>query len=481
MITVALIGFEVLRGLLRLMLLAFCWHLVGGAIAALRGKGRHQPCPPEDELPLVTVQLPMRNEYHVAERIIDHCCAFDYPRDRLEIQVLDDSDDATAGRVADRVAALAAAGHPIELLHRDRPDEYKAGALNAGLARARGELIAIFDADCMPAPDFLRQTVPCFDASEIGFVQVRWEFTNRDASLLSRVQALVLDGLFAVEQHVRAAGGQPVQFNGTNGVWRRRCLEEAGSWSGGSLTEDVDLSFRAYLRGFRAVHRRDYAVPTEIPESMAAFRIQQRRWATGSAQSLRRLAGELWRAPLGPAAKLSMLMHLGRHALYPLIVLTCLMAPLTTLYRMPFLIDYGLIANSALVGAIVVSMTVFYGVGQRALGQPSRRLLWTPFIMLLAIGMSVVYTTAFLRGLVQRGGAFIRTPKQGGREPERSEPHYRSDFDPWLLIEVLLGASQLYFAAQALALGMWAYGAFFAAVGVSFLWVGLGSLRRRAS
>ncbi len=478
MITVALVGFEALRGLLRLMLLAFCWHLVGGAIAARRGKERRWPSPQDDELPLVTVQLPMRNEYHVAERVIDHCCAFDYPRDRLEIQVLDDSDDATASRVADQVAARAAAGHPIALLHRDRPDEYKAGALNAGLAQARGELVAIFDADCMPAPDFLRQTVPCFEASETGFVQVRWEFTNREASLLSRVQALVLDGLFAVEQYVRAADGQPVQFNGTNGVWRRRCLEEAGSWSGGSLTEDVDLSFRAYLRGWRAVHCRDYAVPTEIPESMAVFRMQQRRWATGSAQSLRRLAGELWRAPLGPGVKLSMLMHLCRHAVYPLIVLTCVMAPLTTLYRMPFLVDYGLIANSILVGAILLSMTIFYGVSQRALGRPGRRLVWLPFIVLLAIGMSVVYTSAFLRGLVQRGGAFLRTPKQGNREPEGAEPRYRADFDPSLLVEVVLGGSQLYFAARAMALGMWAYGAFFAAVGVSFLWVGLGSMRR---
>jgi cellulose synthase/poly-beta-1,6-N-acetylglucosamine synthase-like glycosyltransferase len=429
------------------MLLLFCFQLVRLAIAALRRQAE-SPSGNLDPLPRVTVQLPMRDEAHVAERIIELACALDYPRDRLEIQVLDDSAPPTQALVRRRVEQLAAAGHPIQLVTRPEPTGYKAGALNAGLEQARGEFIVLFDADCQPQPDFLRANLPFFADPRVGLVQVRWAFENRSSSLLSRLQALVLDALFAVDQYVRSRQGKPVQFNGSNGIWRRQCLDDVGSWNERVLTEDAEIAFRAYLNGWAVTHRRDYAVPTEVPRSIGVFRVQQRRWARGSAQTLRHLLGRIVQAAVPLPAKLAMLMHLGRHSVYPLVLLTFLSSPLTTLHGMPHLINYGVPANSTLVGLIM--------------------------------GTSLIYTVAFLHGLVTSGGAFVRTPKLGDA-PGSSGPRYRASRDPLVLLEIAFGLAHGYAAYSAFLRGVDAYAAFFCAVALSFLWVGLGSLRVRAS
>jgi cellulose synthase/poly-beta-1,6-N-acetylglucosamine synthase-like glycosyltransferase len=353
---------------------------------------------------------------------------------------------------------------------------YKAGALNHGLGQARGELVAIFDADCAPPADFLRKVVPHFADPKVGCVQVRWSYLNRRHSLLTRVQAIVLDGLFVIDQHARAESRLPLQFNGTNGVWRRSAIEAAGGWNPSILAEDADLSFRAYLHGFRVAHVRDYAVPTEIPEDMAAFRAQQRRWALGSAQMVRALGLRILRARIPVCSKLMMLMHLGRHALDPLVLFACVTSPFTTLYGMPFLIDYGTLLNAGVMGLLLAACLLFYGAALRRVGESAVEIVLVPLVIALAIGLSLVYTAAFLRGLVSRGGKFERTPKAGSVGAVESGPRYRAPRDPLLLFEIGLAVAHAYFAHRALLIGNWPYAAFFGAVAVSFGWVGLGTL-----
>lgn len=475
----ALLLFEGLRLVLRLMLLVLSGHFLRAAWTARRAAASAPPAMP-DPLPSVTVQLPMRNEYYVSERVITAACHLDYPRDKLSVQVLDDSSDATRERVAEVVARLAAQGHRVTLLHRAAPTGYKAGALNAGLEHAEGDIVAMFDADCVPPADFLQRTLPWFSRPEVGCVQARWSFLNRERSVLTRVQAIVLDGLFGVDQPARAASDLPLQFNGTNGLWRRRALEEAGGWDAGNLAEDCDLSFRAQMRGWKVVPLWDYAVPTEIPEDMPAFRAQQRRWALGSAQIVRALGPTILRSDLPARAKLMMFMHLGRHSIDPLILLACVTAPLTNLYGMPFLLDYGPALNTGLVLLAAMSACTFYVVASRKVAAPTVNLIYVPLVVPLAIGLSLLYTVAFAHGLLSVGGRFVRTPKSGGAATP-SGPRYRSPFAALAFVELFIAGAHAYFAYSTLARSDLAYGLFFAVVSLSFGWVSLASLFSRRS
>jgi cellulose synthase/poly-beta-1,6-N-acetylglucosamine synthase-like glycosyltransferase len=478
MIVVALVIFEALRLAFRAMLLVLTFHFVQAAWRASRGSGGDQVQPPES-WPAVTVQLPLRNEYYVAERVIRAAAALDYPPEALEIQVLDDSDDATLDRVRQIVAVLRAEGHRIEHIVRGTPSGFKAGALNHGLLSARGEFLAMFDADCVPPRDFLRRVMPHFADPKVGCVQVRWTFLNRAHSLLTRVQAIVLDGLFYVDQYARASSGLPLQFNGTNGVWRRSAIEAAGGWNAKILAEDADLSFRAFLAGYRVLHVRDFGAPTEIPADMAAFRAQQRRWALGSAQMLRALSIQILRAPIPVQAKLLMFMHLGRHSIDPLILLACLTSPFTTLYDQPFLIDYGVGLNVGLVGVVGLGCVLFYGTAIRKRRARVTEILLVPLVIVLAIGLSLAYSIAFVKGIFRLGGRFERTPKDGGAADGGSGPHYRALRDPLAVLEVLLAGAHAYFCVGALQAGYYAYAGFFAIVALSFGWVGLGTLLSR--
>ena len=472
---VAILAFEALRLLLRIMVVVLVLHFVRGARGALRS-GPGPSLPAHGDWPSVTVQLPMRNEFYVAERLIRAVVAFDYPRDKLSVQVLDDSDDETADIIRGLVATLRGEGHDVEILHRSEPAGYKAGALNAGLRTARGEFVAMFDADCLPASDFLKATIPHFADPTVACVQVRWEFLNRGRSLLTRIQALVLDGLFAVDQHARAASGLPLQFNGTNGVWRRAAIDAVGGWNPGTLAEDADLSFRAYLEGYRVIHLRDYAVPTEIPEDMPAFRAQQRRWALGTAQILRGLGPRIIRAKIPFRSKVLMFMHLGRHSIDPLILVACVTAPLTSFFGMDYLVNYGPEFNLGMVMLLVFACTLFYGVALRRVGRSAKGVVLVPAAIMLAVGLSLVYTAAFVRGLFQHGGAFVRTPKSGTAEREARGPRYRSPIDLLALAEIGIGGAHSLFTYWAISRGDISYGLVFAAAAGSFLWVGLGSL-----
>lgn len=408
---------------------------------------------------MVTVQLPIYNELYVVDRLMQAIAALEYPRDRLEVQVLDDSDDATGGHVADAVARLRRQGLDIVHLHRDERSGYKAGALAAGLSRARGELVCIFDADFAPRPDFLRRTVPLFARADVGMVQARWEHLNRDYTLLTRLQAMFLDAHFVIEQAARYRSGRFFNFNGTAGIWRRRAIEDAGGWQHDTLTEDLDLSYRAQLRGWRFVYVDEPAAPAELPVSIAAFKSQQRRWTRGAVQTARKLLGTVWRSPLPLKIKVEATFHMAANVAYPLMLsLSILVYPALLLRRESALLDPLSLDLPVLVCA-TGSVCLFFALAHRELGcgwWPAVTRL--PALMALGAGLSLGNSLAVLGGLRGPAGVFERTPKHA--VARRGEPWrgraYRSN-QGW--VPALEGAFAVYFAAAtatALYLGMYA-------------------------
>jgi cellulose synthase/poly-beta-1,6-N-acetylglucosamine synthase-like glycosyltransferase/Leucine-rich repeat (LRR) protein len=370
------------------------------------------------DLPVVTVQLPMFNERYVAERAIRAACALDYPRDRLQIQVLDDSTDDSAQIARRCCEQMATAGHRIEYRHRPTRDGFKGGALAAGLVEATGEFVAVFDADFVPAPDFLRQTIHYFTNQDVGLVQAEWGHRNRRESLLTDLQALFLDGHFVIEQSVRSRTGRWFNFNGTAGVWRRRCIDEAGGWQHDTLTEDTDLSYRASLRGVQFVYLPTVRCPGELPSTMTAFLGQQHRWSKGLIQTGRKLLPRILvgRAPL--RAKLEAWFHLTSPVMYlVMFVVTAIALPAMYLAT-PFTDRHDLSLGVGLATLVLGTMaaSAFYLVSQRAQGSSLwMTLLKLPLLMALGIGMSAVNARAVIGGLLGVRSPFVRTPKFGGR------------------------------------------------------------------
>src|ERR1035437_4705799 len=282
-----------------IILAVYGWHRYYLVYLYMSNRDKEaKPGPPLDPLPVVTIQLPLYNEMYVADRLIESVCRIDYPRDRLEIQVLDDSVDAARGIAELAVRRFAAQGIDIKYYHRTDRTGFKAGALEAGLKVARGEFVAIFDADFIPAADFLMQLMPHFRDPKVAMVQARWGHINRDYSLLTKIQAILLDGHFILEHGGRNRGGRFFNFNGTAGVWRRIAIEDAGGWQHDTLTEDLDLSYRAQLRGWEFVFVPTVIAPAEVPVEMNAFKSQQHRWAKGSIQTCRKLLPSILRSNL---------------------------------------------------------------------------------------------------------------------------------------------------------------------------------------
>ncbi len=287
-----------------IVLAAYGWHRYYLVYLYMRHRDRQpQPGPQLDPLPVVTIQLPLYNEMYVADRLIDTVCEIDYPRELLEIQVLDDSTDETRGIAELAVRRRAAQGFDIRYYHRTDRTGYKAGALEAGLKVARGEFVAIFDADFIPTSDFLQRLMPHFADPKVGMVQARWGHINQDYSLLTRIQAILLDAHFVLEHGGRNRSGRFFNFNGTAGIWRRSAIADAGGWQHDTLTEDLDLSYRAQLRGWRFVFVPDVIAPAEVPVEMNAFKSQQHRWAKGSIQTCRKLLPTILRAKVPLAVK----------------------------------------------------------------------------------------------------------------------------------------------------------------------------------
>jgi cellulose synthase/poly-beta-1,6-N-acetylglucosamine synthase-like glycosyltransferase len=375
----------------------------------LRHRREHAPqaAIADADWPAVTVQLPIYNERHVVERLIDAAANLDYPADRLTVQVLDDSTDDTTALAEARAAYHRGRGLDVRVLHRTDRQGYKAGALAWGLAQTSAEIVAVFDADFRPLPDFLQRTVPVLLAQpDAGMVQTRWTHLNEEYSPLTRVQSLALDGHFVVEQTARSRSGLLINFNGSGGLWRRACIEAAGGWQADTMTEDMDLSYRAQLAGWRCLYLPDVEAPAELPAQMEAFKRQQVRWAKGSIQCLRKLSGPILRSPLSLRQKLMALVHVSGYLTQPLVVVLLLTSLPLLLWpqRTP-----GIAVAFGLAG---LGPPLLFAISQAVLHPHwPRRLLYLPVFMVVAAGITFSTSRAVYEGLTRWGGAFRRTPK----------------------------------------------------------------------
>ena len=391
------------------------FYLARSFRVGVKSRFRCQPQRSPTRLPSVTVQLPLYNERYVAERAIRALAALDYPHDRLDIQVLDDSTDDTSKRVAACVTELQREGLHIRHVRRRLRSGYKAGALANGLQQSSSELIAIFDADFVPHPDVLKCVVGEFEKPGVGMVQARWAHLNEDHSILTRAQALQLDAHFTIEHGVRHGYGFFFNFNGTAGVWRRQAIDDAGGWQADTLTEDLDLSYRAQLCGWRFVYRDDVAVPAELPIEVAAYRQQQQRWAQGGTQAALKLLPEIFRAPLSFAIKREAAWHLLAHFAYPLLGLVTIAGLAIGVIAEAPLARWVLAADGILLTVAMGALGYFYGVAAEARSDDrtswTRRLLLVPAIMILGAGIAAGQAGAVFRGLIGRRTPFRRTPK----------------------------------------------------------------------
>lgn len=367
----------------------------------------------EDELPRITVQLPLFNEMYVVERLVESVAQLDYPRHLLDIQVLDDSTDDTVQIAAAVVEKYRQLGHDIHYIHRRDRTGFKAGALENGLKTAQGELVAVFDADFTPRPDCLRQMVDYFSDERIGMVQTRWSHINRDYSLLTRVQEVLLDGHFVVEQASRNRTGAFFNFNGTAGMWRRRAIDWSGGWQHDTLTEDTDLSFRAQLMGWRFVYLVDYDVPAELPVEMNAFKAQQRRWAKGLVQVGKKLLPRIWRHPqLSWQQKLELFFRLNGNLAAPLMILLSLLHIPVLMARFNQGLFHMMLLDVPLLLFSTISVVAFYGTAILYLHPHEKKRLWLiPLAMGMGIGLVFSNSRAVLEALFGIKSSFVRTPK----------------------------------------------------------------------
>ncbi len=403
---------------------------------------------PEGQLPRVTVQLPIFNEQYVIERLVDAICKMDYPKDRLDIQVLDDSTDETVEVARAVVERYAAMGHPVSYHHRTNRYGYKAGALDEGMKHCQGEFIAIFDADFVPPEDWLMRVIHHFTDAKTGMVQTRWTHLNRDYSFLTQVEAILLDGHFVLEHGGRSRTDVFFNFNGTAGMWRRVAIEEAGGWEHDTLTEDTDLSYRAQLKGWKFKYLQDVECPAELPIEMTAFKTQQARWAKGLIQVSLKILPTVLKSNAPRRVKMEAWYHLTANISYPLmIVLSTLLLPAMMIrfyqgwFQMLF-IDLPLFMASTF------SVSSFYLVSQKELFPKNwgKTFLYLPFLMALGIGLTITNTKAVIEALLGIQTSFKRTPKynvekKSDKSVAAKKYRRRLGVIPW--IELLIGC---YFA-----------------------------------
>lgn len=402
-----------------------------------------------EDPPRVTVQLPMYNERYVAERIIDGACRIDYPADKLQIQVLDDSTDETVEIARAAVERWRSQGREVLYLHRSDRTGYKAGALEAATRSASGEYILIFDADFIPPPDLLRRTIDYFTDPRVAMVQARWEHLNRETSLLTQAEAILLDGHFVIEHTARNRSGRYMNFNGTAGIWRKAAIEDAGGWQHDTVTEDLDLSYRAQLRGWKFVFLPEVTAPAELPPEMNAFKAQQHRWTKGIAQTCVKLLPAILGGDCGWKVKLESFFHLTSGCVYILVVLLSLLLGPALLSKLileeheyPL---WRLICDLGLFYLGTGSALSFYIVSQRQIRRRWRDILkYLPSLIAIGIGIAVNNAAAVVEGLFTKAGEFVRTPKfgdqarrAGGWQQRLSGFKFRGAWKAWL--ELALG------------------------------------------
>lgn len=411
-----------------------------------KNRKNHVTEPPSkfSELPRVTVQLPIYNEQYVVDRLVEAICKLDYPQDKLDIQLLDDSTDETVEAANSVVQRYAALGHPITYIHRANREGFKAGALKHGMETAKGEFIAIFDADFVPPPDWLLKVIHHFAEPQIGMVQTRWTHLNRDYSFLTEVEAILLDGHFVLEHSGRARSGVFFNFNGTAGMWRRQAIEDGGGWQHDTLTEDTDLSYRSQLQGWKFKYLQDIECPAELPIEMTAFKIQQARWAKGLIQTAKKVLPRILKSKVPWRVKVEAWYHLTANISYPLMItLSTLLLPAMIIrsfggWFQMLLIDLPLFLASTF------SISSFYLVSQKELfpGKWPRTFFYLPFLMALGIGLTLTNTKAVLEALLGVKSPFARTPKyrvQSKSDKVMGQKYRRRlGLIPWL--ELLVGS-----------------------------------------
>jgi cellulose synthase/poly-beta-1,6-N-acetylglucosamine synthase-like glycosyltransferase len=440
------------------------------------------PLPPAHftELPRVTVQLPMFNEMYVAERLLEGIAQIDYPKDKLEIQVLDDSTDETTSIARKKADELRARGYDVTFRHRENRQGYKAGALEEGLVEAKGDYTLVFDADFVPTPSIILDLVHHFTDPKVGMVQARWGHLNRDYSVLTKVQSMMLDGHFVIEHIARNRSGRFFNFNGTAGMWRKSAIVDAGGWQHDTLTEDMDLSFRAQLRGWRFVYVPHALAPAEIPCEMNSFKGQQFRWAKGSAQTTKKLFWTVLTAKLPLKVKIECLFHLTNNFAYLFLVLLAALQLPNMLMRQRMNDPELLLLDVPLFCSTCLSIVVFYLTTHRALygnlGDAVRRL---PLMMAVSIGLSINNARAVLEGLFGVQSEFVRTPKHGvqARGDGWVKKKYRAGAGTiGTMLELGFGLYIVATILLAIVTGSWVSIPFLVLFMVGFLYVGMLSL-----
>ena len=440
---------------------------------------RPEPAGQFAELPMVTVQLPMYNEMYVGPRILNAACQLDYPKDRLHIQVLDDSTDETVEIMEKAVDYWLRRGFMVEYIHRVNRGGFKAGAMHNGLKTAKGDIIAIFDADFVPHADFLQRTIHHFTDPEVGIVQTRWGHLNGDYSLLTRCQTIFLDGHFMMESLPRARAGLFVNFNGTAGLWRKQAIDSAGGWHHDTITEDLDLSLRAQMKGWKFVYLPDIECPAELPVEMNAFKSQQNRWAKGSTQVCLKLLLPILRSDLPRRIKTEVFFHLTANFAYPLMILLPLILVPAMIVRFHQGLGEMLFMDLPIFLASTVSVALFYIQSQKALYPDWReRVRLLPFLMALGIGLSVTNGKAVIEALLGIKSSFVRTPKfhVTTRRDKWFSKKYRGKLGLWPLLEIAFGIYFLWVIFYSFDIGNYGVVPFLLLFLVGYFYTGFSSL-----
>ncbi|MDI6765210.1 MAG: glycosyltransferase family 2 protein [Bacteroidota bacterium] len=403
---------------------------------------KHESAGELKEFPEVTIQLPVYNEYYVVDRLLKAACAIDYPKEKIEFQVLDDSTDETTDLIKELVDQYQNQGFDIKHVRRGSRDGFKAGALKYGLITARGEFISIFDADFIPPKNFLNDTLPYFYQNrKVGLVQTRWEHLNREYSFLTRIQAMALDGHFVIEQNVRNKAGFFINFNGTGGIWRKECIFDAGNWEADTLTEDLDLSYRAQLRGWKFKFLNDVTSPAELPSEINALKSQQFRWTKGAIETARKILPRVWKSDLPFEKKLHATFHLSNNIVFPFILLAGILnVPLIFIKHQGGYETY--FAIMAIFVFAFIGSFLFYLYSQKDVYHDWRkRMLLFPLFMAGSMGFAVNNTKAVIEGLIKKKSEFVRTPKYSvidKKDTWLDKKYVLKKFNYTVIIELLL-------------------------------------------
>ena len=458
--------------------LKWCWYVAYVLVLlGLSGYGCHRLCivylylrhswrRPEvkrkfDDLPLVTVQLPVFNEMHVVERLLTSVSKLDYPREKLQIQLLDDSTDETTEIARMEIEKLQGRGFDAELIHRDDRTGFKAGALENGLDTAKGEYVFILDADFVPNSDVLRKTIHYFTDDEIGLIQTRWGHLNRNYNLLTRVQAMFLDGHLELEQTARNRSGRFFTFNGTGGIWRKKCIADAGGWEHDTLTEDMDLSYRAQLRNWRFIFLNEVETPAELPVDMDGFKSQQHRWTKGSIQCCKKVLPAIWRSKFPLHVKLEATAHLTSNFAWLLLMVLCFLIFPNTKYQPEMSVWVKALIHIPIFIFASGSVIFFYLMSQKALNPKGwwKEIIYLPCLLALGIGMSINNARAVMEALFNMQSGFVRTPKYGiekrkaEKSPASRKGRYKAIRSVTPVVEFFFGVFFLFVVFDALLSG----------------------------